>query len=118
MVIENRSKDDTRGGADKDYLAAYDIDVFWLQREVGKAYKDAITQSAKTKEAEQIMTSTDETGEEKPLREIENDLMELFDYEQPDLVGKLVKNKDKIIWMLRWQRVAEDAPARSTGPHS
>ena len=50
-------------------------------------------------------------GEDKPLREIENDLMELFDYEHHDLVRKLISNKDKVVWLTRLAK-EEDAEAR------
>ena len=46
------------------------------------------------------------------MREVENDLMELFDYEHPELVGKFVKNRDKIVWVTQWRRAAEDENAR------
>ncbi|KAK3061412.1 Pre-mRNA-splicing helicase BRR2, partial [Teratosphaeriaceae sp. CCFEE 6253] len=58
------------------------------------------------------MGDKDESGEVKPLREVENDLMELFDYEHHQLVGKLVKNREKIVWVTRWRRAAEDDDAR------
>ncbi|KAK3054468.1 Pre-mRNA-splicing helicase BRR2 [Extremus antarcticus] len=114
MVIENTSRQRKREERDPMFVPAHDIDAYWLQREVGQIYGDAHIQSEKTQEAERIMSEVDESGEEKPLREVENDLMELFDYEQPELVGKLVKNKDKIVWVTRWRRAAEDESARLT----
>ncbi|RMY74401.1 hypothetical protein D0863_03266 [Hortaea werneckii] len=113
MVIENRSKRAPRSSHDPNLVAAHEIDAYWLQRQVGQAYEDAHIQSEKTREAEIIMAGRDEsTGEEKPLREVENDLMELFEYDHPELVGKLVKNRDKIVWVTRWRKVAEDDDAR------
>ena len=58
------------------------------------------------------MSGLAEDGEEKQLRDVENDLMELFDYDQPKLVSKLVTNRDKIVWVTRWRSVADDEPAR------
>lgn len=112
MVIENtsRRKETDR---DPDIVAAYEIDAYWLQRQIGQLYEDAHVQTEKTKESEEIMSALEEdSGEQKPLREVENDLMELFDYEHPELVGKLVKNRDKIVWVLRWRRAGEDEQAR------
>lgn len=40
--------------------------------------------------------------EEKLLREVENELMEFFDYDYFEFVVKLVKNRDKIIWVIKW----------------
>lgn len=110
MVIENQPM--RRDRAQNTGIPAHEIDVYWLQRQIGNIYDDAHTQAEKTREAEEIMSGKDESGEEKQLREVENDLMELFDYENPELVEQLVRNRDKIIWTLRWKRVAEDEPAR------
>ena len=99
--------------AGKNVVAAYEIDAFWLQRQIGNIYTDAHMQQIKTRDALQILSGVTEEGDEKPLREIENDLMELFDYEYPELVGKLITNRDKIVWVTRWRRVAEDDEARA-----
>ncbi|KAK6419330.1 Pre-mRNA-splicing helicase BRR2, partial [Oleoguttula sp. CCFEE 5521] len=88
MVIENRNQRN-RTQQDPDIISAHEIDAYWLQRQVGLLYEDAHTQTEKTREAEEMMSAIDETGESKTLREVENDLMELFDYEHPELVGKL-----------------------------
>ncbi|SMR51251.1 unnamed protein product [Zymoseptoria tritici ST99CH_1E4] len=112
MVIENRPRRSAKESKDPNNVPAHEIDAYWLQRQIGQIYEDAHIQTEKTREAETIMSAKDDEGEEKPLREVENDLMELFDYEHHELVGKLVKNRDKIIWVTRWRRVAEDEEAR------
>ncbi|KAF2482587.1 Sec63 Brl domain-containing protein [Neohortaea acidophila] len=112
MVVETKPRQSQREEHDPNVVPAHEIDAFWLQRQIGHLYEDAHIQSEKTREAEQIMSSTDESGEEKPLREVENDLMELFDYEHPEMVGKFTKNRDKIVWVTRWRRAAEDEAAR------
>ena len=101
-----------RKGESSDQLAVHDIDAYWLQRQVGSVYNDAHVQQTKTQDALQILSGKSITGQESSLRDIENDLMELFDYEQADLVGKLVSNRDRIVWVTRWRRVAEDDDAR------
>ena len=93
-------------------IPAHEIDAYWLQRQVGQVYEDAHTQQEKTQDALSILSGISEDGEEKPLREIENDLMELFDYEHHDLVAKLVLNRDRIVWVTRWRRAAEDKDER------
>ena len=85
-----------------------ELDAYWLQRQVGSVYSDAHVQQTKTQEGLDILTGTATNGEQKPLREIENDLMELFDYEHHELVQKLVINRDRIVWATRWRRAAED----------
>lgn len=59
------------------------------------------------------MSSVSEDGDEKPLREIENELMDLFEYEHPRLVSRLVLNRDKIVWVTRWRKAEEDRDARA-----
>ncbi|KXT14286.1 hypothetical protein AC579_8428 [Pseudocercospora musae] len=112
MVIESRPRRREKEDSDPNFVPAHEIDAYWLQRQTGQIYDDAHIQAEKTREAENILSGVDESGEEKPLREVENDLMELFDYEHHELVGKLVKNRDKIIWVTRWRKVAEDDASR------
>ena len=106
----DRSKEDA-----KDKVPARDIDPYWLPRQVGQIYADAHTQQAKSQDALKILSDEteddDEEGGERPLREIENDLMELFDYEHHELVRKLITNRDKVVWLTRLGR-AEDEDAR------
>jgi pre-mRNA-splicing helicase BRR2 len=105
------------GGAgkekDKIFIPAREIDAYWLQRQIGLIYTDAHVQQVKTQEALQKLSGApdEEGGEEKSLREIENDLAELFDYEHHELVHKLITNRDKIVWLTRLAR-AEDGEAR------
>ncbi|KAJ6106764.1 hypothetical protein N7512_010281 [Penicillium capsulatum] len=105
-----------RDGESKDksrlHVAAREIDAYWLQRQIGALYSDAHIQQEKTQEALEILGGLAEDGSEKPLRDVENDLMELFDYEHAETVAKLVSNRDKVVWVTRWRRVAEDAGAR------
>jgi pre-mRNA-splicing helicase BRR2 len=93
-------------------VPAHEIDAYWLQRQIGQVYEDAHAQQEKTQEALDMLAGVDEDGEEKPLREIENDLMELFDYEHHELVARLVLNRDRIVWVTKWRRVAEDNDER------
>ncbi|KAL8914049.1 MAG: hypothetical protein Q9171_001300 [Xanthocarpia ochracea] len=94
-------------------VAIREIDAYWLQRQVGHIYKDAHTQQSKTKESLDILAGVGDDGEEKPLREIENDLMELFDYEHHELVEKLVINRPRVVWVTRWRGAAEDDVVRT-----
>ncbi|KAJ5232624.1 Helicase C-terminal [Penicillium chermesinum] len=93
-------------------VPAQAIDAYWLQRQIGEMYPDAHSQQEKTQEALDILSGQEEDGSARPLRDVENDLMELFDYEHAELVSKLVTNRDKIVWVTRWRQVAEDDDAR------
>jgi pre-mRNA-splicing helicase BRR2 len=98
----------------KKQVAARDIDAFWLQRQIGKLYPDAHEQADKTKEAMRLLSGRDEeAGEERPLREIENDLMELFEYEHHELVQKLIQNREKVWWLTRLAK-AESGDEKTT----
>ncbi|KAF2397611.1 putative pre-mRNA splicing helicase [Trichodelitschia bisporula] len=112
LIIRTGVDDVAKKQKGESIIQAYDIDAFWLQRQIGRIYEDPHTQQEKTKDALEILAGTDEEGEEKPLREIENELMDLFDYEHPELVSKLVLNRDKIVWVTRWRRAADDKDAR------
>lgn len=95
-------------------VPAREIDAYWLQREIGSIYSDAHIQQEKTQEALRMMGEKSEDGNERQLRDVENDLMELFDYDYPELVGKLITNRDRIVWVTKWRRTAEDADAKAT----
>ena len=98
---------------DKNAVPVRDIDAYWLQRQIGVIYEDAHVQQSKTQEGLEILGGQTEDGEEKPLRETENDLMELFDYEHHELVEKLIMNRDKVLWVTRWRKTAEDPASRA-----
>ena len=98
---------------ERNVISVREIDAYWLQRQIGAIYTDAHIQQSKTQEALQLLSGISEDGEEKPLREIENELMELFDWEHHELVEKLIVNQDKIVWVTRWRRAAEDDSARA-----
>ncbi|KAL9604838.1 MAG: hypothetical protein Q9219_000286 [cf. Caloplaca sp. 3 TL-2023] len=98
---------------EKKAIAVREIDAYWLQRQVGAIYTDPHVQQSKTKESLDILSGVNDDGEDKPLREIENNLMELFDYEHHELVEKLIMNRDKVVWVTRWRRAAEDDQVRT-----
>ncbi|KAJ9656323.1 Pre-mRNA-splicing helicase BRR2 [Neophaeococcomyces mojaviensis] len=93
-------------------IPIHEIDAYWLQRQLGTIYDDAHTQQTKTQETLQILSGKSLEGKDISLRDIENDLMDLFDYEQPEMVSKLVANKDRVVWVTRWRRAADDQDAR------
>ncbi|KZF25929.1 Sec63-domain-containing protein [Xylona heveae TC161] len=113
MIIDSSAAADEGKKKDKNIVPAHEIDAYWLQRQIGQIYTDAHIQQRKTQDALQIMSAPSEDGEEKPLREVENELMDLFDYEHHELVGKLVANRDKVVWVTRWRLAAEDGEARA-----
>ncbi|KAF2118345.1 pre-mRNA splicing helicase-like protein [Lophiotrema nucula] len=113
LIIQGDSADTSRRDGSDQLVPVHEIDAFWLQRQIGQVYEDAHTQQEKTQDALNIMSGVSEDGEDKSLREIENDLMELFDYEHHELVAKLISNRDRIVWVTRWRRAAEDKDERA-----
>lgn len=111
--ITEQGKSRKARDTEKSTILVREIDAYWLQRQIGAIYTDAHVQQAKTQEALQILAGISTDGEERPLREIENDLMELFDYEHHELVERLIVNRDKVVWVTRWRRAAEDLEVRA-----
>lgn len=113
MIIDSGlPRSSTRRKKEDDTVPAFEIDAYWLQRQIGGVFEDAHDQQEKTREALDILSRAPDESEQDVLRDIENDLMELFDYEHPELVKRLVVNRDKIVWVTKWRRVAEDDAAR------
>ncbi|KAI9311054.1 Sec63 Brl domain-containing protein [Dichotomocladium elegans] len=83
-----------------DSVSPHDIDAFWLQRQIAVHYPDPHTAQEKTQKAFDILGS-----ESINMRDCENELMGLFDYDNFDLVRVLVKNRDLIYWCTRLARV-------------
>lgn len=89
-------------GAAGDSLAPRDVDAFWLQRLLKTHYADEIEATGKADAAFEILAA------ETDLRECENSLMELFDYDKLDVVQTLTKNRDVIVWCTRLARAGDD----------
>ncbi|KAK3330391.1 Sec63 Brl domain-containing protein [Apodospora peruviana] len=115
MIIDSAPEGKKTKGQDKNYIPARDIDAYWLQRQIGTVYPDAHTQHDKTLSALKILSGEPDEpgGDEKQLRDIENDLMELFDYEHHEIVQKLIENREKVVWLTRLAR-ADDQEERDT----
>ena len=104
---EESTKSRQRAQKGKSDILARDIDAYWLQRKIGALYPDAHLQQSKTQEALRILEDA-----EADLREVENDLMELFDYEHHELVESLVINRIKVVYVTRWRRAPENSDTR------
>lgn len=87
----------------KQELTIHDIDGFWLQRLIGSHFLDPIEAEAKTKEAINLLSADNSS-----LRDLENSLVDLFDYDKFELVSILTKNRDIIVWGTKWSRSDED----------
>jgi len=92
------SKAGGKAKADKDIVSPHSVDAFWVQRMVGEVYSDPQTASDKTAAALSIL------GSESNLRDCENQLMELFDYQSFEVITKFLKNRDVVVWCTKLAR--------------
>ena len=92
------SKAGAKAKADKDIVSPHSVDAFWVQRLVGEVYTDPQTASDKTIAVLSIL------GSESGLRDCENQLMELFDYQSFDVITKFLKNRDVVVWCTKLAR--------------
>lgn len=76
-------------------LNPQDIDAFWLQREIGKYYADAVTSQKMTKSVLETLQVA------KDARDCENKLVLLLDYDKFDLVKLLTRNRSVVLYCTR-----------------
>lgn len=101
IIIGNEASTSTstsRTKKESDIIPARDIDGFWLQRLISQSYPDPHETAEKTTSAMTILSA------DSSLRDCENMLMELFDYENFELVKILLKNREKIVWCTKLAR--------------
>ncbi|CAO1628538.1 unnamed protein product [Sympodiomycopsis kandeliae] len=104
LVIGQGSSSKGKGTStqNSDELSVHDIDPFWLQRLIASHYTDEREAAEKATEAMNILSS------EYSIRDCENSLMELFDYEKFEIVQILVKNREIIVWCTKLGRADDD----------
>ncbi|THG98887.1 hypothetical protein EW026_g3361 [Hermanssonia centrifuga] len=87
-----------RTQTDKDIVSPHAIDGFWVQRQISEVYPDPVTAADKASSVLSILAS------ESNLRDCENQLMELFDYQSFHVTTKFLKNRDVIVWCTKLMR--------------
>ncbi|PDQ12312.1 hypothetical protein CKK21_26100, partial [Enterobacter cloacae] len=95
---------------DPTHVAPRDIDAFWIQRQVAQHYPDAHEASEKADSAFDILSA------ESDVRDCENSLMELFDYDKFELVQILTKNRDAVVWCTRLARADDEERSTCKSP--
>ncbi|KAI0062804.1 Sec63-domain-containing protein [Artomyces pyxidatus] len=103
LVIGGASSQ-SRGKAkvDKDIVSPHSIDGFWVQRQVSEVYPDPVTAADKAASVLSVL------GSESSLRDCENELMALFDYQSFHVITKLLKNRDVVVWCTKLARSDAD----------
>ena len=88
--------------ADEDIVAPHSIDGFWVQRQISEVYPDPVTATDKAAAVLSIL------GSESSLRDCENQMMELFEYQSFHVITKFLKNRDVVVWCTKLTRSDED----------
>ncbi|KAJ3992635.1 putative RNA helicase [Lentinula boryana] len=85
---------------DPGIITPHSIDAFWVQRQISEVYPDPVTSADKASSVLTILSS------QTNLRDCENELMELFEYEHFELVTRFLKNRDVVVWCTKLMRSA------------
>lgn len=101
MVIGGEGRNKGRK-AEKDIVSPHSIDGFWVQRQISEVYPDPVTAADKASSVLSIL------GSESSLRDCENQLMELFDYQSHHIIQVFIKNRDAIVWCTKLMRSDAD----------
>ncbi|KAL0064659.1 Pre-mRNA-splicing helicase BRR2 [Marasmius tenuissimus] len=102
LVIGGEASKDKKAKSDKNIVSPHSIDAFWVQRQVSEIYPDPVTAADKAASVLSIL------GSESGLRDCENQLMELFDYQSFHITTKFLKNRDVIVWCTKLMRSDAD----------
>ncbi|KAL5724254.1 RNA helicase [Ranunculus cassubicifolius] len=84
-------------------LNVQDIDAYWLQREISKAYGEIDPQHCQNL-AEEVLNLLTEDDD----RDVERRLVMLLDFDKFSLIKNLVHNRLKIVWCTRLARAQDD----------
>ena len=102
LIIGGEGKKAKGVKEDKDIVSPHVIDGFWVQRQISEIYPDPVTAAEK---AGAVLTIL---GSESSLRDVENQLMELFEFQSFHTVTKFLKNRDVIVWCTKLARSDAD----------
>lgn len=103
LVIGGSSTRGTgKAKTDKDIVSPHAIDGFWVQRQISEVYSDPVTAADKAASVLSIL------GSESGLRDCENQLMELFEFQSFHVITKFLKNRDVVVWCTKLMRSDAD----------
>ncbi|KAJ7271901.1 Sec63 Brl domain-containing protein [Mycena haematopus] len=102
LVIGGEASQAKKSKADKDIVPPHDVDGFWVQRQISEIYPDPVTAADKAASVLSIL------GSESSLRDCENQLMELFEYQSFHITTKFLKNREVIVWCTKLNRSDAD----------
>lgn len=87
---------------DKDAVDIHSIDAYWLQRELSHYYSDSNEAQKLSNDVFEILAGSDDE------HEIENQLVQVLEYDKIDLVQKLMKNRLRIVYCIKLQKVSSE----------
>ena len=96
------SRSKSRADVDKDIVSPHSIDAFWVQRQIAEICPDPETTAEKTSKVMTVL------GSESNLRDCENELMDIFEYDHFHVITKFLKNRDVIVWCTKLMRSDAD----------
>jgi pre-mRNA-splicing helicase BRR2 len=92
------SRSKSRADIDKDIVPPHLIDAFWVQRQIAEIYPDPETAAEKASKVMSVL------GSESNLRDCENELMDIFEYDHFHVITKFLKNRDVVVWCTKLAR--------------
>ncbi|KAJ4471946.1 Sec63-domain-containing protein [Lentinula lateritia] len=104
IVVGEKPKKQTPKSKKDEVVSPHSIDAFWVQRQISQVYPDPHTSSTKASEVLSILSSTTTST----LRDAENQLMDVFEYSHFDLVRKLLRNRDVVVWCTKLMRSSRE----------
>ncbi|KZT07923.1 putative RNA helicase [Laetiporus sulphureus 93-53] len=102
VIGEGSAAQQGKAHIDRDIVSPHSIDGFWVQRQISEVYPDPVTSADKAAQVLSIL------GSESSLRDCENQLMELFEYQSFHIITKFLKNRDVIVWCTKLMRSDAD----------
>ena len=102
VIIGGGASRKSTSEAEKGIVAPHSIDGFWVQRQISEIYPDPVTAADKAASVINILDS------DSSVRDCENQLMELFDYESYHVVAKFLKNREVIVCCTKLMRSDAD----------
>ncbi|UPQ98040.1 pre-mRNA splicing helicase BRR2 [Chloropicon primus] len=118
--VRPRRRRDTAAPSSSASLEVASIDAYWLQRTLSKALTDLSPEEAHDKSSQVLAILEDKASSE---RDVENDLVPIFEYAHFEVVKLLLANRWQIVWctkLARAQREEERAEIEgemSSEPH-
>lgn len=103
LIVGGSASAPSKAQTDKDIVSPHAIDGFWLQRQISEVFLDPVTAADKAASVFGVLDS------ESSLRDCENQLMELFEYQNFNVITRFLKNRDVIVWCTKLIRSTADS---------